>query len=756
MPTPNPIFLTATGIRIRYENPDKTWRIVEMRDEANKTFTAVGDIVFSAGEKTRLHGNWETSKFGLQFKVESCYILPPSTIAGLTSYLTEKIAGIGPKLAEQLADHFGLELGKVLDSGMPAPLMRVKGISAQKAQRILDQWKQDTGERDIRVFLFEHGVPPAWHRKILDKFGAAETISTLQNNPYRLTRIKGIGFQTADRMAQQMGYGADHPSRLIASTRHVLEEATKAGHCYLSEGEILEEMKKLTQITDQAKLQAAIDEALRREEILAENIKRPGSEEYRRLLYVPRLLRAERELSQALGEKIGPADFDLARVQELLEQFEATSQVKLNGLQKEAVLNAFRHKLSILTGSPGSGKTTAVKAIIYIARRLGIDFAQAAPTGRAARRMHEVSGIEAKTIHRLLGWTESGFQFNRQVPLPHKLFVVDESSMPDLVLFRDLVSALADEASIVLVGDPDQLPAVGPGTVLHDLIRTKLAPTVTLEMIYRQGERSLIISNAYRIKRGEAPEFLPKGTKTDSYVMHVPRKAGENGKQVDNIDWLKEALTILVKTKVAEFMSEDAGFDPIRDIQVLSPMKKGGAGVEELNQHLGSMLNPDGEQFEAGGRTWRIGDRVKQTENDYKLDVSNGDIGFIQAFDPEEKTVTIDFYHRRVDVPAGAMSRVQLAYCSTIHSVQGSEAPVVIIVMLWQHRMMLERTLLYTANTRARKLAIYLTSPGVLKAAAENNPTRERNSFLANRLRAAVSKADVQGKSNPRHCTDPV
>lgn len=744
--------LRANIVHVTYRNQDGTWSVAKMalnkEGKRSEVFTATGNIPYSETEETiQMYGEWiQDSKYGKQFKVENAHRVLPSTVSGLANYLasSEDIKGIGRAKANLLAERFGSGLLKILEEN-PSRLVECPGISITLANRIGESWKQDSAVRQISMFLAQHGISPRWAGRILKKWTATTAIDALTNNPYKLTQIDGIGFLTADSMAKALNKAGDSIERLEAACKHVLAASTMKGNTFLHEGELILAVVALTYpktksssvlAKAEARAKIALDNVIEREELIIEEISDGIST--LRLLYLPWLHSAEKQLAEDITELNSYAHKTPKGLDSAILEVQSKLHVPFSVEQIAAIRGAFSNHTLVITGGPGTGKTTCTRAICEIAASLQMECTLTAPTGRAAKRLSEVTGRDATTIHRLLKWRDDGPTHKRGVPINADILIVDESSMLDIELCGQLVQAVPNHCSIIFIGDADQLPAVGPGTVLRDIIQSKCVQTSTLETIFRQAESSLIIRNAHLIRKGEIPRFPEtKGVKEDSYVMWIPHSTKkEEGK--DDVEWVKSKLGRLAGVNIPEkFGTAEKPIDPIRDIQVLVPMKKHTIGAHELNRVLQQSLNPNGEQFLAGGKTFRHGDRVMQMRNNYEegMDVYNGDIGFITTHNGEDKTIQVDFYGRRVDYPYSEVDDLSLAYAQTIHKAQGSEYPIVIVVMGYQHWPMLERNLLYTANTRARDLCVYVASKGAIEYAVKNNPVKSRNSYLSQRLK---------------------
>lgn len=746
--------IKATMISVRYRSPERNWMVAQMRnDESKDTFIATGDIPYSETEEpVQLYGEWiEDAKYGKQLKVSTSHRVLPTTVSGLRNYLaaSEDIKGIGPVRANKLAEFFGSKLIGILDNE-PARLSECSGISIELAERIASGWKRDSAVRQLSLFLAKHGVSPRWAGRILKQWDAGIAVDRLTKNPYSLTSIDGIGFTTADEIAAALGWKRDSPERTEAAAKHVLVEAVQRGSVFLHEGELITAVSKLTHprakseetmVKAEAGAKEALGRVIDRKEVVVETVSDGISE--LRLIYLPWMHRAEKGLAERIAEINEDKKQVPKHLESVLREVQENQHVQFSTKQIEAIRGAFSNRTAIITGGPGTGKTTCTKALCEVAEKLGISIVLCAPTGRAAKRLSEVTGRTATTIHRLLKWRDNGPVHGRGNPVDAELLIVDESSMLDMELAHKFYDAVSDTASVVLIGDVDQLPAVGAGTTLRDLIQSRHIFTTILDTIFRQAESSLIVRNAHLIRKGEMPRFPEtKGVKENSYVMWIPpAPAGTEGGR-DDAEWLKEKLGRLVAVNIPARFADSKPIDPIKDIQVLVPMKKHTMGAHELNKVLQKALNPDGKECITNGKVFRIGDRVMQMRNNYDegMDVYNGDIGFIKSNESEDKSLTIEFYGRVVNYPYECLEDLQLAYAQTIHKAQGSEYPIVVVVMGYQHWPMLERNLIYTANTRAKELCLFLASKGAIERAVKNNPVKERNTYLAQRLKAYMTK----------------
>ena len=697
------------------------------------------------------HGKMvDDSKYGPTFDAEQAVRVIPDTVRGIQKYLENHVKGIGKKTAAVLMAKFGVSIINVLDNS-PERLNECAGIGADKADKIVASWRSqhDPVLRQLELWLARFDIGGSWGKKFLAAFGK-DAIPILEKNPYRSMKLSGIGFKKADEMAARMGWPECCPERTEGAVTYVVSEATSNGHCFLEHNEIVGTVRKIASsrkgtLNEKEQLsmedaQQAIIRVVERKQLIMEPVKIKGISLI--FYYLPVFHAAEKRLAQRIGELQSFPHIAPRGIEETLERVEKDLGQEPNEQQRQAVIAALRNNLSILTGGPGTGKTTTLKMLLRTAARLGLNVELCAPTGRAAKRMAEVTGQEAQTVHKLLEWSyeDNDFQRNKKNPLNCSLLICDEASMLDLQLADSLMDAVPDSCSVVFVGDVDQLPSVGPGMVLRDMINCEKIQVTKLETIFRQAENSLIIRNAYKIRTGQTPIFPDvkkgQGIEADSYFMEVPK--GPEGK--DDLEWIKAKLPPVIQRIVAKH-----AVDPIRDIQTLTPMRIGPAGSIEFNKVLQETLNPHGKEVAVKGHKFRTGDRVMQLANNYQqgMEISNGDIGFIKEFDETHKEILIDFYGRLVRYPFKETDNLSLSYAATTHKSQGSEFEIVILLMTMHHYPMLERNLLYTANTRARKMIVFLASWAAVKRAVEQCNVNCRNTFLVQRIRKEVKAVEL-------------
>jgi len=720
---------TAQGVvaRILYTNEENGWSVVRLRPDDAPSFTATGPLLgVREGDELRLSGRWiDHAKFGEQFEADSYVQVAPSTLEGLRRFLgSGRIRGLGPKMAARVVERFGLQTLDVLDSD-PGRLLEIRGIGPRTVERIRTSWEQHRGVQQIMIFLTGHGVAPGVAIKAYRRYGAG-AVEVVRSNPYRLAEeVFGVGFLTADRIARKLGIPPDAPERLEAGLLYALQEGAGQGHVFLPADELQERAAALLE-ADGAELNNALERLRSRELVVVRA--RP---EATAAVYTPRLESAEATLARDLRELLG-ADSTTTPVvvDRAIDWYQQRARIRLAPRQRQALGAALADKVAVITGGPGTGKTTLIRGVVEILGKKEATVLLAAPTGRAAKRLAETTGLAAKTIHRLLEFnpTTATFSRNRQNTLEAECLVVDEVSMLDVELAASLLEAVPPGCRLVLVGDADQLPSVGPGNVLADLIASDQFPVVRLDKIFRQAERSLIVVNAHRVNAGKMPRLEGED---DSDFYFVAR---------DN----PTAAADLAIDFAARRIPERFGLDPILDVQVLSPMHRGELGVTRLNERLQALLTPPGPELVVGWRRFRVGDKVMQVRNNYELDVFNGDLGRVQSFDAEERELVVEFDGRPVVIPSENLEDVVPAYACTIHKSQGSEYPAVVIVLHHQHHVMLQRNLLYTAITRGRRLVVIVGSKRALGRAVANATVRRRYTLLADRLRDRSAGAGSQ------------
>lgn len=730
--------LEGTIERVVFRNEENGWSVVRLSVPEEGEISAIGPMLgVQPGESVRLTGRWETDrKWGEQFRARECLPVTPATPKGIERYLgSGLIDGIGPRLARKLVAHFGASTLDVIDDD-PTRLREVPGIGKVLSGRIAEAWDGQRAIRDVMVFLQGHGIGTGHAVRIWKTFGT-DAIRVVRENPYMLAQeVHGIGFPTADRIAQAVGIAADAPQRLAAGLLHVLREATTEGHVFLPLGELQNRASELLDVDDatlakpleglvqsgQVIIQPRDEHGRPRAEVGAEDV---GAGSWPPAVYAAPLARAEQELAQRLralaSRPLAPLAIDIDKA---IHWYESRSKVTLAAQQREALARAIAGKVLVITGGPGTGKTTLVRGIVSVLAKKSLKIQLAAPTGRAAKRLSEATGHAARTVHRLLEWSphERAFARGADHPLGADVVVIDEASMLDTTLARDIVRALGDDARLILVGDVDQLPSVGPGRVLGDIIESRAVDVVRLHEVFRQARESLIVTNAHRVRQGRLP--LPRPVDDDGDFFYFRREDPEV---------IRDVVLDLVTTRLPRRF----GFDPRTEIQVLSPMQRGPLGAMQLNLDLQSRLNPSGPGIQRGQRVLRTGDRVMQLRNNYDLDVFNGDIGRIEEIDQGERQLVVELEDRSIRYDFADLDQLTLAYAGSIHKSQGSEYPCVVLVLHTQHFVMLQRNLFYTAITRGKRMVVVVGSQRAVRRAVENVDADRRETLLAQRLSGA-------------------
>ncbi|WP_218079587.1 SF1B family DNA helicase RecD2 [Anthocerotibacter panamensis] len=719
-----PEILQALVERVTYHNPENGYSVLRVKvPRCQDVVTAVGSFAqVQPGQTLALSGVWRNNpRFGPQFEVLKAEETRPATLNGIEKYLgSGLIKGVGPVTARRIVRHFGLETLEILE-GQPERIIEVKGVGKKRVEMIRKAWLAQQAIKEVMVFLQSHGVSTLHAVKIYKTY-QDQAIATVQENPYRLAQdIYGIGFKTADQIAQHLGVAPDSTQRLQAALAYTLLTATEEGHCFLPLEEMIEQTAVLLEL-DLAMVRNLLTEAARlltqAEQIVVEDYEGGWA------CYAPALYYSERNLARRLLALLRqPASVDRQRVDQWLERYTDHFHLSLSDEQQEAVRRSAQERVLVLTGGPGTGKTTTTRTIVALWRAMGKQVLLASPTGRAAQRLSEVTGQEAKTIHRLLEFDPKnfGFKHNEENPLACDAVVIDEASMIDVVLAYNLLKAIPHHAQLLLVGDQDQLPSVGPGNVLRDLLGSDAIPVVRLNQVFRQAAQSLIVTNAHCINRGQPPTLVAPKPEVDCWFI----EAREPEMVVDQIQ------ALVSKTLPG------LGYDPFQDVQILSPMNRGLVGATHLNTVLQNVLNPADPakaQLERGNRLYRVGDRVIQRTNDYTLHLFNGDLGQIQGIDLEEQQMEIVFGERTVEYDFADLNELGLAFAVSIHKSQGSEYPVCIIPVHTQHFPMLSRQLIYTGLTRARKLAILVGTRKALGIAIRKVGTNKRYTRLAEKL----------------------
>jgi exodeoxyribonuclease V alpha subunit len=719
--------------RVTYHNAENGFCVLRVKARGQRDLVVVTGhaAVISAGEFISATGVWVNDRdHGLQFNATHITTTQPTTLEGIEKYLgSGMIRGIGPTYAHALVRAFREAVFDLIEQE-PQRLREVTGIGEKRAARIVAGWAEQKAIREIMLFLHAHGVGTSRAVRIFKTYGQ-EAIALITENPYRLSRdIRGIGFRTADQVAAKLGIEKEANIRLRAGLSFGLSEATGDGHCGLPVADLIKATAALIEVRADL-IEAALDLELGDGALIADTV--AGAP----CVFLAGLYRSEQVIAERLHRlSAGRPSWPVIDLVRAVPWVESRTKVTLAPSQREALRLAVAAKVLVITGGPGVGKTTLVNSILKVLQAKGVAVALCAPTGRAAKRLTESTGLDGRTIHRLLEADPSngGFKRNEENPLSCDLLVVDEASMVDVPLMRALLRALPDQAALLLVGDVDQLPSVGPGQVLADIIASGAVPVIRLTEVFRQAAASRIITNAHRINQGLMPEMtVPEGS--DFYFIEAAEPE----------DALRKLLTMVSRRIPGRF-----GLDPVRDIQVLCPMNRGSLGARSLNIALQEALNPPGPvQVQRFGWTFSPGDKVMQVTNDYERDVFNGDLGIISAIDPEEGALTVSFDGRSVEYSFGELDELVLAYATTIHKAQGSEYPVVVIPMTTQHYTMLARNLLYTGVTRGKRLVVLVGQRKALAIAIRNGGVRRRLSKLREWLVADVQAQATTERRRP-------
>ncbi|MCR4666044.1 MAG: ATP-dependent RecD-like DNA helicase [Desulfovibrio sp.] len=712
--------------RVTFTSEESGFSVVRMRIFGRSDLvTVVGPVPNpTPGEILRMRGVWtQHPKFGPQFKLEFFQREVPATAASIEKYLgSGLIKGIGPAMAHRIVACFGEKTLEVIEEDC-GKLAAVPGIGKGRIGQIQKAWEEQKDIREVMVFLQAQGVSATYAVKIYARYGK-DAIQTVRENPYRLAYdIYGIGFLTADRIANALGFAADSPLRVEAGLLYALHGIVEEGHVFASEDELFRKAGELLHVGDPDLLASALERLVIDNRVVPESL--PASSGGK-AVYLSGYYRAECAVAERLSRLLVTKSLlPPVHIEKAIAWAEGRSSITLAPMQRKAVATALSEKVMIITGGPGTGKSTILSVILSIYGARTSSVLLAAPTGRAAKRMSEVTGLEAKTIHRLLVYDmhKGGFKKNEDDPLDADLVILDEVSMVDLLLFHHLLKAVPPTSRLILVGDTNQLPSVGAGAVLHDLIVSGKIPVVCLTDIFRQAGTSTIIRNAHSIIQGRRLFF--ENREEDDMFFIEKQEPGD----------ILETIAGLVKRR----LPAKYGFDPVRDIQVLSPMNRGLVGTAELNEKLQSVLNPDGPGIARGGRQLRVGDKVMQIRNNYDKDVFNGDIGFVEGIDEEEQVVTVRIDERAICYDYGDLDELVLAYAVSIHKSQGAEYPCVVIPLSTQHYMLLKRNLIYTGVTRGKKMVVLVGTQKALSIAIRNTREMGRNTYLAWRLQQCLA-----------------
>jgi exodeoxyribonuclease V alpha subunit len=706
--------------RVVFRNEENGFCVLRVKVRGQKELITVTGTTptINAGEWMAADGEWLMDpRHGRQFKAERMRMSQPDTLEGIEKYLASgMVKGIGKEYAKRLVQTFGRDVFDIIENAS-GKLLKVEGIGRQRKDNIKKAWDEQKNVRRIMSFLFSHGISTTRAFRIHKVYGD-KAIELVQRDPYCLTRdIRGIGFVIADQIAMKLGIAHDSDLRARAGLEYILGELTAGGHCAYVRNDLLSRTAELLEI-DLSIVERALAYSIENERLILR-----ADRQGRDLVYMPKLYFAEIELAKKLQElshgRHPSPDID---VEKALAWVQQKTGIALANAQKTALKTAVESKVMVITGGPGVGKTTLVNSVLMILRAKKMRVALCAPTGRAAKRMAETTGMEATTIHRLLQFNPGtgGFVHRKDNPLECDVLIVDESSMIDVVLASQLMEAVPRHAAVVIVGDSDQLPSVGPGRVLQDIIQSNTIPVGHLNEVFRQAATSHIITNAHRINQGQMPEFPKDGETSDCYFIEAEEP---------------EKALRLVGKMIKESIPRKFHFDPKNDVQILTPMQKGELGARNLNQTMQQLLNPSGDEVERFGMIYRAGDKVMQTENDYDKEVYNGDIGRILRVDQEATELTVDYDGRKVVYDFRELDELTLSYAITIHKSQGSEYPCVVIPMHTQHFVLLQRSLFYTALTRAKKLVIIIGTKKAANLAVTRSESRERITTLSDRLK---------------------
>ena len=696
--------------RITYQNPENGYSVLKVRVKGySDLVTLVGSLLeVPVGSVLLCRGEWKVDKrYGSQFVAATWEETMPATVYGIEKYLgSGLVKGIGPRFARAIVQRFGTETIDIIETEIER-LYEVPNIGRKRVAKIRESWEKQKDIKNVMLFLQGYGVSTAYAAKIYREYGK-ESIDKVRENPYRLADdIWGIGFKTADGIAAKMGYEKEDPRRCRSGILYTLGQLSDEGHVYAGEEQLVKTAGQLLEAGETA-IRDTLAGMLQAEDLILD----------KDAIYLPPFYHAEcgtsrrlRDLAESTGRSLFDGLFDPSSLT-------AETGIEYDEVQLAAIRQAVTSKVMVLTGGPGTGKTTTTQGIIAALKKAGLRVLLAAPTGRAAKRMSEATGMEAKTIHRLLEYNpQDGYKRNDENPLEGDALIVDECSMIDILLMNNLLKAVPVGMRLVFVGDIDQLPSVGAGNVLRDIIDSRHIPVMRLVRIFRQAQKSRIVMSAHAINEGRFPD-TSNGRDTDFFFM-----------KEDDPERAAETIVRLVKERLPHAYRES----PER-IQVLTPMQRGVVGAANLNLALQEALNPSGPSLNRGGYTYRQGDRVMQIRNNYDKDVFNGDSGYIREVDTEDRTLTVDFDGKTVEYDVTELDELTLAYATTIHKAQGSEYPIVVMPLLMTHFVMLQRNLIYTGITRAKKICVLIGATKALAYAIRNMAVLKRNTMLKERI----------------------
>ena len=703
--------------RITYQNPENGYSVMKVKVKGfSDLVTLVGNLLeVPAGSVLLCEGDWKLDKkYGRQFLCQSWEEVMPATAYGIEKYLgSGLVKGIGPKFARLIVSHFGLETIDVIETDIER-LYEVPGIGKKRVEKIAESWEKQKDIKNVMLFLQGYGVSTAYAAKIYRQYGK-ESIDTVKNNPYKLADdIWGIGFKTADGIAAKMGYEKNDLRRCKSGITYTLSRLSEEGHVYAEEVQLLKAAIELLE-ADEESIRQAMAEMLQSEDLIQDG----------EALYMPPFYYAEVGTANRLSGLLNHAEGNLFQKALDIAAISKASGIEYDEVQVKAIREAVASKVMVLTGGPGTGKTTTTQGIIAALKSMGLSILLAAPTGRAAKRMGEATGMEAKTIHRLLEYNpKDGYKRNDEKPLEGDALIVDECSMIDIILMNNLMKALPADMRLVLVGDIDQLPSVGAGNVLRDIIDSEKIPVIRLTRIFRQAQASRIVMSAHAINKGQFPD-ISNGKQTDFFFM-----------QMEEPEQVAETIVNLVKERLPKAYKR-----PASDIQVLTPMQRGVVGATNLNTALQAVLNTSQLALNRSGYSFRQGDRVMQLRNNYDKDVFNGDLGYVEKVNLEDRTLQVDFDGKLVEYEVSELDELTLAYATTIHKAQGSEYPIVVMPVLMTHYVMLQRNLIYTGITRAKKICVLVGTKKALSFAIRNMSVLKRNTKLKERLNPALAQS---------------
>ncbi|MBO5015923.1 MAG: ATP-dependent RecD-like DNA helicase [Bacteroidaceae bacterium] len=696
--------------RITYQNPENGYSVMKVKvKDYSDLVTLVGNLLeVPVGSVLLCEGEWKVDKrYGNQFVAETWEEVMPATVYGIEKYLgSGLVKGIGPKYAQLIVSKFGLDTIEIIETDIQR-LYEVPGIGKKRVEKIHESWEKQKDIKNVMLFLQGYGVSTAYAAKIYRQYGK-DSIDTVKGNPYRLADdIWGIGFKTADGIANKMGYENNDPRRCKSGINYTLSELADEGHVYAEQEQLIKSAKELLQ-ADEEPIRNAMAEMVQ-----AEELKTDGE-----AIYLPPFYYSEVGTANRLLALLENKTANLFAKPLNIEEISKSTGIEYDEVQIQAIKQAIDSKVMVLTGGPGTGKTTTTQGIIAALKSMGLRILLAAPTGRASKRMSEATGMEAKTIHRLLEYNpKDGYKRNDENPLEGDALIVDECSMIDIVLMNNLMKAIPTSMRLVLVGDIDQLPSVGAGNVLRDIIDSERIPVIRLTRIFRQAQSSRIVMSAHAINQGRFPD-TSNGKETDFFFM-----------QIEEPEMVAENIVKLVKERLPKAYKQ-----PISNIQVLTPMQRGVVGASNLNISLQAALNPSQLALNRGGYSFNINDRVMQLRNNYDKEVFNGDLGYVSQVNMEDRTLQVDFDGKYVEYEVSELDELTLAYATTIHKSQGSEYPIVVMPVLMTHYVMLQRNLIYTGITRAKKICVLLGTKKALSFAIRNMSVLKRNTKLKERL----------------------